>query len=41
MWDEITNPFPNFGGLTVDILEWKSNFIQHFILDVITYPYWD
>ena len=25
--DEITYPFPNFNGTTVEVLEWISNFI--------------
>ena len=25
MWDEITNPFPNFNGATVEVWEWISN----------------
>ena len=30
VWDEITNPFPNFNGATVAVWEWISNFIPHF-----------
>ena len=41
MWNEIVNPFPNFKGYTVEVWEWKSNYIPHFITDVITYPHWD
>ena len=42
VWDEITQyPFSNFSGCTVDVWEWISNFIPHFIMDVITYPCWD
>ena len=26
---------------TVEVYEWTSNFIPHFIMDVITYPCWD
>ena len=37
--DEITNPFPNFNGCTVEVWEWISNFIPHFITDVITSAY--
>ena len=37
-WGEITYPFPNFNGSTVEVWEWISNFITHFIMDVITYP---
>ena len=33
MWDEIT--------CTVEVLEGISNFIRRFIIDVITYPFWD
>ena len=39
--DEITYPFPNFNGCTVEVWEWKTNFIPHFIMDLITYPCWD
>ena len=41
VWNEITYPFLNFNGCTVEVLEWISDFILHFIMDVITYPYWD
>ena len=34
---EITNPFPNFNGGTVEVWEWISNFILHFIIDVTTF----
>ena len=37
MWDEITYPFPNISGWTVEVWEWISNLIPHFIMDVITY----
>ena len=33
----ITYPFPNFNGGTVEVWEWVSNFIPHFIMDVITF----
>ena len=41
--DEITFPFPNFNGATVEVWEWISNFIQHFVMGVIVinYPCWD
>ena len=39
VWDEITYPFPNFNGCSVEVWEWISNFIPHLI--VITYPCWD
>ena len=38
VWVEITYPFPNFNGTTVEVSEWISNFIPYFITDVITYP---
>ena len=38
MWDEITCPFPNFNGATVEVWEWTSNFIPHFTGNVICYP---
>ena len=38
---EITYPFLNFNGATVDVQEWISKFIPHFMMDVITYPCWD
>ena len=39
--DEITYSFLNFNGTTVEVYEWVSNFIPHFIEHVITYPRWD
>ena len=41
VWVEITYLFPNFNGATVEVWEWISNFIPHFTMDVVTYPYWD
>ena len=38
VWDEITYPFPNFNGCTVEVWERISNFIPHFTGHVITYP---
>ena len=40
-WHEITYPFPTVNGCIVEVLERISNFIAHFIIDVITYPGWD
>ena len=37
----ITYPFSNFNGCTVQVCEWISNFTPDFIVDEITYPYWD
>ena len=41
VWDEITYPFLEFNGETVEVLEWISSYIPHFIMDVIAYPCWD
>ena len=39
MWDEITYPFPNFNGCTVEVWEWISHFIPCIIMDMmITKP---
>ena len=38
VWDEITYPFPNFNGGTIEVWEWISDFIPHSIMDVITFP---
>ena len=37
VWGEITYPFPSFNGANVEVWEWSwiSNFILHFIMDVI------
>ena len=40
MWDEITHPFRNFYGSTVEVSESICNFILQFAVDVITYPCW-
>ena len=41
VWGPIAYPFLNFNGCTVEVKEWISNFIPHFIMDEITYPCWD
>ena len=41
VWDEITHPFPNFNRYIAEVWKWISNFIPHFIMDVIIYPCWD
>ena len=41
VWDEITCPFPTFNGATVEVWEWLSKLIPHFIMDVMNYPCWD
>ena len=40
-WDEMTHPFPNFNGTTVEVWEWISNFIPHFTGHEICYLCWD
>ena len=40
VWDEMTYPFPNFNGATVEVWKEISNFIIHFTMNVITYPCW-
>ena len=41
VWDEITHPFLNLNGATVEVWDWISNFITpHFSRYVITYPCW-
>ena len=37
LWDEITYPFPNIDGCTIEIWEWISNSIPYFVMDVIIY----
>ena len=36
--DEVTYPFLKFNGCIVEFQEWISNFVPHFIMDIITYP---
>ena len=38
MWSEITYPFRNFNGPTVEVPKWISNSISNFIRHMITYP---
>ena len=33
--------FPNFNSCSIEVWEWISNFIPHFIMSVITYQCWD
>ena len=40
LWDEITYPFQNFNGYTVEVWEWISNSVPHFTGHVITFPWW-
>ena len=41
VWDEITFPFPNFNGFTVEVWKWISNMIPHFMMGVTTYAHRD
>ena len=41
MWDEIIYPFPNLNGYIIEVWEWISNIISHFVMNIITYPSWD
>ena len=41
VWDEITYPFPNLSGCTIEVWKWISNFIPHFIGHAVRYSYWD
>ena len=38
VWYEITYPFTNFNGATVEVWVWISDFILHFTWHVIIYP---
>ena len=38
-WDEITYPFPNFNGSSVQVQEWLSNFIPEILTGVIYHLY--
>ena len=41
VWDEITNPFPEFNGSTGEVWEWISNIIPFLkINEVIIFPFW-
>ena len=33
VWDDITYPFQIIYGATVEVWEWKNNFIPHFIMN--------
>ena len=35
MWDQITYWFPIFNDYAIEVWKWISNFISHFITDVI------
>ena len=35
VWDETIHPFLNFNVATVEVEEWTSNYIPHFIMDEI------
>ena len=37
MWDEITYPFPNFNGSTIEVWEWISKISLHLAAHVTIY----
>ena len=41
MWDEFTYLFQDFNSSAVEVLEWISNFNQHFTGHVITYAWYE
>ena len=41
VWYEITYPFPNFNGYTVEVGEWIINFILHFTWHTFTHSCWE
>ena len=41
MWHKITHWFPNFSYWTIEVWKCVNNFVPHFTIDVITYPWWD
>ena len=41
VWGEITYPFPNFNGHTIEVWERMSNVTPHFMIYVIIDPYSD
>ena len=41
VWDEMTYPFPDLNGCTVEVWEMIIHFIPYFMMDVIIYPWWD
>ena len=39
-WDKITYPFPSFNCAAIEVWERISNFVSHFSMELMTYPYW-
>ena len=37
VWDEITYPFPNFNGATIEVREWMNILTLYIMMDVITW----
>ena len=37
MYDEITYQYPEFNSYIIEVWEWTSNYIPHFVMDVISY----
>ena len=36
--DEITYQFLNFNGAAIEVWDWMSNFLSHFLMEVINFP---
>ena len=41
MGNEMTYPFPNFNSCTIEVWQGINNSMPHFIMEVMTYPWWD
>ena len=41
VWDGVACPFPDFGGATVEVWEWMSDFVAHITGHAIACPCWD
>ena len=37
MWNEITYPYQSFDGGAIEVRGWISNYIPHFVMDMITH----
>ena len=40
-WDQITYLFLNFNGAGIGVVEWMSNFTQHFDMRMFIHSWWD
>ena len=39
LWDEITDPFPNYNGAAVEVWQLISNFVSHFTRGIIVHAW--